>query len=57
MNASAAIASFLARGKGPEASGEDFRSETRLFSLAPSLATMAWPVGTISRRIVMNSAG
>ena len=57
MNASAAIVSFPARGKWPEASGEDFRSETRLFPLAPSLAPVAWPVGAISRRTIMNNVG
>jgi len=51
------IASFLAKGKRLEASGEDFRSETRLFPLAISLAPLAWPVGMISRRTVMNNAG
>ena len=56
MNTSAAIADVQARGTRPEASGEDFRSETRLFPLAPSLVPLAWPVGTISRRTVMNNA-
>ena len=57
MSASAVIADVQARGTGPEASGEDFRSETRLFPLAPSLAPLAWPVGTISQRTVMNNEG
>jgi len=51
------MANNQARGTGLEASGEDFRSETRLFPLAPSLAPLAWPVGTLSRRTVMNNAG
>jgi len=38
MNGSTAIADVQARGMGPEASGEDFRSETRLYPLAPRLA-------------------
>ena len=57
MNVSAAIADVQAKGTGLEASGEDFRSETRLFPLAPSLTPLAWTVGTISRRTAMNNAG
>ena len=38
MNISAAIANVWARGTGLGASGEDFRSEIRLFPLAPRLA-------------------
>ena len=41
MNASAAIARFLARGAGPEARGEDFPSETRFLPLAPRLMPLA----------------
>jgi len=33
--------------EGWGARGEDFRSETRPFPLAPRLAPLAWPVGTI----------
>ena len=42
MNTYAAIASFLARGKWLEARGEDLRSKTRLFPLAPSPVPLAW---------------
>jgi len=42
MKTSAAIASFLARDKWPEAKGEDFRSKTRLFPLVPSPVPLAW---------------
>jgi hypothetical protein len=42
MSGPAALANVWARGTGPEARGEDFRSETRLFPLAPSLAPIAW---------------
>ena len=52
QNPSAAIAIVWARGTGPEARGEDFRSKTRPFPLATSLAPMAWSVGTLSRRIM-----
>ena len=41
-------------GERHGARGEYFRSETRLFPLAPSLVPLAWPVGTISRRTVMS---
>jgi hypothetical protein len=57
MNTSAAIANVWARGTGPEARGEDFSSKARLFPLATSLAPLAWPVGTLSPRTVMNNAG
>ena len=53
----AAITNVFARGMGPEARGEDFSSIALLFPLATSLAPLAWPVGTISRRTVMNNAG
>ena len=52
ISTSAAIATVWARGAGPEARDEDFQSKSRLFPLAPSLAPMAWTVGTLLRRIL-----
>jgi hypothetical protein len=48
MNASAAMTNVRARGAGREASGEDFRSETWLFPLAPSPVPLDWPVEILS---------
>ena len=55
MNVSAAIADVQARDTGQEA--EEFPSKARLFPLATSLVPLAWPVGAISPRTVMNNAG
>jgi len=44
-------------GERHGARGEDFRSETRLFPLAPSLAPLAWPTGTRLCQTIKNNAG
>jgi hypothetical protein len=49
MTASARMTRFLARAKWPEAIGENFRSETQFFPLAPILKSSCLLAGLLVR--------